>query len=175
MPAPEIMAITQWPAICGVRVICLNGPDEVKPIRAVWKIAVPPNHIDNFSLGKNGNLLADVDLATGQVDRVVSGFWPKTELLTHHPVSGQSLLGFCLPGWSKILDACKRAGPVFPLMRIHHWDFALTERGPMILELNDVGSTELAQIHGHGLMSQETREFFKRYGNMRDQPWIQEL
>lgn len=173
--APKILAITQWPAICGVRVICLNGPDGVKPIRAIWKIAVPPNYVDNFSLGKYGNLLADVDLASGEVSRMVRGFWPTTEVFTKHPVSGQSVEGFRLPGWDKILDACRRGGAVFPLMQIHHWDFALTDQGPMILELNDVGATEMAQVHGHGLLTEETREFLKQYGNTQEQPWIREL
>ncbi len=171
-PAPEILEITQWPAICGVRVICLNGPDGVQPIRAIWKIAVPPNHVDNFSLGKNGNLLANVDLETGTTSRLLGGFWPNTGLLLNHPASGKAVEGFCLPGWNQILDACKLAGPVFPLMKIHHWDFALTDQGPMMLELNDIGGTEIAQLHGHGLLTEQTREFLKRYGNKREHPWI---
>jgi hypothetical protein len=173
--APEILAITQWPAICGVRIICLNGPDGVKPIRACWKVAVPPNHVDNFSYGKNGNLFADVNLANGEVNRVLRGFWPKTDVLSQHPVTHMKIEGFRLPGWGKILDACDRAGAVFPLLRIHHWDFALTDNGPLMLELNDIGSTEAAQIHGHGLLTPETREFLRRYGNTREQPWIHVL
>lgn len=173
--APEILAITQWPAICGVRIICLNGPDGVAPIRACWKITVPPNHVDNFSYGRNGNLFADVNLANGKVTRVLNSFWPKTEVLVQHPATHKSIEGFRLPGWDKILDACNRAGAVFPLLRIHHWDFALTDNGPLMLELNDIGSTEAAQIHGHGLLTQETREFLKRYGNTHEQPWIHAL
>jgi hypothetical protein len=44
-----------------------------------------------------------------------------------------------------------------------------------MLELNDIGSTEAAQIHGHGLLTPETREFLRRYGNTREQPWIHVL
>jgi len=173
--APEIRALTAWSAICGVRVVCLNGPDGVRPIRAIWKIAVPPNHVDNFSLGKYGNLLADVDLATGEISRVVSGLWPGTRVLSAHPTSGQSLLGFRLPGWDKILDACDRGGATFPLMRIHHWDFAITDTGPMILELNDLGGTEIAQVHGRGLLTDQTRAFLKRYADAKSHPWITAL
>lgn len=174
-PAPEIKALTQWSAICGVRVICLNGPEGVKMIRAVWKVAVPPNHVDNFSLGKNGNLLADVDLETGAVSRMIGGFWPDTQVFSDHPFSGQSVAGFILPGWRKIVKICQQAGAVFPLMKIHHWDFALTDQGPMILELNDLGSTEFAQVHGHGLLTEETREFLKRHANSQAHPWIKSL
>lgn len=174
-PAPEIQAITRWSAICGVRIICLNSPDGVTPIRAIWKVAVPPNHVDNFSLGKYGNLLADVDLATGRIDRVITGLWPDTQVLDNHPMSGSPFAGFRLPGWDKILDACRLAGAVFPLMKIHHWDFALTDRGPMMLELNDLGGTEIAQLHGHGLLKKVTREFLKCYADEHVHPWIKSI
>ena len=173
--APEIQSLTNWTAICSVRVICLNGPEGVKLIRAVWKVAVPPNHVDNFSLGKNGNLLADVNLETGEVSRMIGGLWPKTQVFLNHPFSGQSVEGFRLPGWKKIVEACQRAGAVFPLMKIHHWDFALTDQGPMILELNDLGGTEIAQVHGNGLLTEETREFLKRNANAQAHPWIKSL
>lgn len=173
--APTLRAFTDWPAICGVRVVCLNGPDGVTPIRAIWKIATPPNHVDNFSLGKNGNLLADVDLVTGEISRVVGGFWPNTQVLTKHPVSGKPTTGLRLPGWDQILDTCQRGGAVFPIMKIHHWDFALTDKGPMILELNDVGGTEIAQVHGRGLLTLQTREFLKRHANPKAHPWVKAL
>lgn len=173
--APEILAITQWPAICGVRIICLNGPDGVTPIRALWKIATPPNHVDNFSLGKYGNLLADIDLTSGEVSRTIGGFWPRTSVQVKHPASGQSLVSFNVPGWAKILETCQRAGPLFPLMKVHHWDFALTKQGPLILELNDIGATEFAQVHGHGLLTLQTREFLKRFGNSQEHTWIKAL
>lgn len=173
--APEIQSLTGWPAICGVRIVCLNDPNGVKPIRAIWKIAVPPNHVDNFSLGKYGNLLADVNLETGEISRVIDGFWPRTKLLQNHPHTGQSFAGFKLPGWTQILEACQLGGAVFPLMKIHHWDFALTDSGPIILELNDLGATEMLQVHGHGLLTSETREFLKRHANSAAHPWVKPL
>jgi Sugar-transfer associated ATP-grasp len=173
--ASEIQALTNWPAICGVRIVCLNGPDGVVPIRAIWKVAVAPNHIDNFSLGKNGNLLANVDLATGEVTKMIGGFWPGTRIHQEHPTSGAPFTGFRLPGWNSLLEACARGGAVFPLMRVHHWDFALTDQGPQILELNDLGSTELAQVHGHGLLTPPTREFLKRHAHADHRDWVSKL
>jgi Sugar-transfer associated ATP-grasp len=173
--APEIAAISHWSAICSVRVICLNGPEGVTPIRAAWKIAVQPNHTDNFGMGDHGNLLADVDLKTGQVRTTIGGFWPQTQVLLKHPVSGLVLEGFQLPGWQRVLEVCRLGGPVFPLMKIHHWDFALTDQGPVIMELNDLGGTQIAQMHGHGVLTLETREFLKRHANRQAHPWIKKL
>lgn len=173
--APQIAALTRWPAICGVRIVCLNDADGAKPIRAVWKVAVPPNRVDNFSLGTKGNLIGNVELETGEVTRVLSAFWPRTEIHGEHPTSGLSFGGFRLPDWRAALDACIRAGPVFPLMGVHHWDIALTERGPAILELNDIGATEMIQVHGRGLLTPQTREFLKRRAERSAHGWVDAL
>lgn len=173
--APEIQKLTQWSALCAVRIVCLNGPEGVKPIRAIWRVSVPPNHVDNFSMGKYGNLLANVDLATGEIGKMLGGFWPKTEVLHKHPFTGESFDGFRLPQWDRLLKICQDAGAVFPLMKIHHWDIALTTTGPVILELNDVGGTESIQLHGHGLLTEETREFLKMHANLQVHPWIKAL
>lgn len=174
-PAHEVTAITGWKAICGVRVVCLNGPEGVQPIRAMWKIALPPNDTDNFGMGNHGNLLANVDLVTGEVQTVIGGFWPKTQVFERHPVTGVSFEGFQLPGWAQILDICKLGGAVFPLMKIHHWDIALTDQGPVILELNDLGGTQIPQMHGHGLLTEETRAFLKRHANAQAHSWVKLL
>lgn len=174
-PAPEIRAITGWSAICGVRIICLNGPAGVRPIRAVWKIALPPNHTDNFGMGNHGNLLANVDLTTGEVGTVIGGFWPRTEVFLKHPVSGVTFDAFRLPDWPQVLDLCQTGGMVFPLMKIHHWDFALTDQGPMLMELNDLGGTQIAQMHGHGLLTEESRAFLKQQANTQAHPWVRAL
>lgn len=174
-PANEIERLTDWSALCGVRIVCLNEVERVIPIRAVWKIAVPPNHVDNFSLGKYGNLLADIDLSTGIVSRCVNALWPRAHLLQNHPQSGNLLTGFRLPGWERLLEACQIGGVAFPLMKIQHWDFALTDNGPIILELNDLGATEMLQIHGHGLLTPETREFLKRHANAASHAWVKLL
>lgn len=173
--APGIGTLTGWPAICGVRMVCLNGPEGVEPIGAAWKVATPPNYVDNFHMGELGNLVAEVDLATGAVGRVVDGLWPTANLLAACPGTGRAFAGFRLPGWERLLDACREAGRVFPLMKVHHWDFALTDRGPLMLELNDMGGTQIVQLFGHGLLAPATREFLKRHADRKAHPWINDL
>ena len=173
--APEMTALTHWSALCGVRMMCLNGPEGVVPLRTFWKIAVPPNQVDNFSMGRYGNLLADVDPVTGEVSDMLGGFWPNTSILQKMPLSGKSIEGYRLPHWDKVLAACQLGGAVFPLMKIQHWDFVFTDKGPIILELNDIASTQAAQIHGHGLLTEISREFLKRHANANHHPWVKAL
>lgn len=173
--APEIEEFTGWSAISGVRLVCLNGPEGVLPIAAVWKIAMPPNTVDNFHMGAYGNLVASIDLETGRVDRVVNGLWPTAQLLERHPVTGRPFADFRLPGWSTMLEICREAGRIFPLMKVHHWDFALTDRGPVILELNDMGGTQIVQLHGRGLLHEATRHFLKQQVDVSSHPWVRRL
>jgi hypothetical protein len=174
-PATEIERLTGWSALCGVRIVCLNESGCIRPIRAVWKVAVPPNHVDNFSLGKYGNLLADIDLETGEVSHCIDALWPRANLVSRHPNSGELLTGFRLPGWERLLEACQLGGVAFPLMKIQHWDFALTDNGPMILEMNDLGATEMLQVHGRGLLTAETRAFLKRHADIERHAWVKLL
>lgn len=175
LPSPEIRALTNWSAICGVRVSCLNGPEGAKPILAQWKVALPPHHVDNFSMGKYGNLIASVDVTTGRVTRALKGFWPNTQIELANRSNGALLEGFQLPGWDKVIAACRQGGAAFPLMRIHHWDFALTDKGPVILELNDLGGTIAAQIHGRGMLTEEVRAFLRRHAHPSAQSWVKAL
>lgn len=172
---PDIRALAGWHAICGVRIVCLNDDMGVKPIGAVWKIAVPPNTVDNFHMGAYGNLVAEVDIVTGEIGRVVNGLWPNASVLARHPVTGQTFEGFKLPDWDRLLEICCQAGPVFPLMKIHYWDFALTDRGPVILELNDMGGTQIMQLSGHGMLTEQMRAFVRRHVDAQQHPWASAL
>lgn len=173
--APEIEEITGWSAISGVRIVCLNGPEGVFPVAAAWKIAMPPNMVDNFHMGAYGNLVAGIDLETGMVMRVVDGLGPAARLLDRHPITGRPFAGFRLPGWNTMLEVCREAGKIFPLMKVHHWDFALTDRGPMIIELNDMGGTQIVQLCGHGLLTEETREFLRGHADHHRHAWVKFL
>ncbi len=173
--AREIVDLTGWPAISGVRVTCLNGPDGALPLRAFWKVCLPPNQVDNFSKGKYGNLLADVDLETGTVSRLLAGIGPQHMPMTQLPHNQRDITGFRLPGWTHVLDACRRAGPVFPLLGLHGWDFALTDQGPLMLELNDTVSTEALQLYGRGLLTSDVRAFLKQHCDTRQHDWIARL
>lgn len=172
---PDIHSLTGWHAICGVRIVCLNDAEGVQPIGAVWKIAVPPNAIDNFHMGAYGNLVAEIDIETGEIGRVVNGLWPRAKVLERHPVTGASFRGFKLPDWPRLLEICRQAGPVFPLMKIQYWDFALTDKGPVILELNDMGGTQIMQLSGQGMLTNKIRRFLMQHLDPLAHPWVNAL
>lgn len=172
----KLTEFTQWQAISSVRIVCLNDSGKkIHPIRAVWKISVPPNYQDNFARGVNGNLLANIDSKTGKINRLLKGFWPTGEILEQHPLSKQTVDGFQLPYWNEILNICQLGGQLFPSLKIQHWDIALTNNGPVVLEINDYGGIQIIQAHGYGLLTEQTREFLKLNANLKVYPWIKAL
>ena len=103
---------------------------------AALKIARAKNINDNFHMGKTGNLLGAVNVQTGEIERVITGFWPEGKSLTHHPDTQQCLIGAVLPGWAEALQMCRSAALCFPGLAIQNWDIAFCRDGPVLMEVN---------------------------------------
>ena len=131
----EIAAIT-GPRISCVRMIVVVVDMTPRLHTAFWKIAVGTNMTDNSSLGKKGNLLAAIDLRSGQVGHVIGGLGPSSEPVTSHPTTGRTLRGFALPHWNRVTSLCLEVAPHFPGLRLQNWDVAICQDGPVLMELN---------------------------------------
>ncbi len=129
-----------------VRMILVRDGKDIFIHRAFWKIARKHNITDNFSFGKHGNLLADIDIETGITKRVIGGLWPTSLCKTLHPDSNQELLGFQIPDWQKAIELCKAASHIFQGLSLQSWDIAFCEQGPVIMELNTQPNLEIPQM-----------------------------
>src|SRR3546814_11697609 len=81
------------------------------------------------------------------------------EEFQQHPVTGQQLVGTRLPHWQalrRLNDACAR---LFAPVRSQSLDIALTDSGPVVVEVNVGGSCLLTQLaSGQGFPPEETTE-----------------
>jgi len=138
-----------------------GGPELFRP---VWKIPVGDNVADN--VWRDGNLLAVIDPANGQVKRVIIGFGPDEEEAETHPDTGAKLQGAIIPDWHAMAELCLKAAPHFPGLRLQAWDVASTSEGPMILEVNGAGDLSMTQrAEGRGVLD---IEFLRFLGACRD-------
>lgn len=144
-PHPEIERVC-GPNISGVRVVLLLRDTQPELLAAVWKITTGDNFVDNFSEGKFGNMLGNVDIDSGEIVRVQRGIGLEMEEDVAHPDTGQRLTGFRLPDWDRLKETCLAAATIAPELRFQHWDVALTGDGPVLLELNVQGSLDLVQL-----------------------------
>lgn len=157
-----ITEFTQTEAPSGLRVLVLNTGSGPYIHRAIWKIIAPGNISDNFSRGKRGNMVAQVDPATGKVSSAINGYWPSSKLYAEHPVSGRKFASFTLPLWQQVTSEILRASSAIFGMGAMHWDIIVTDSGPVFLELNDFGGTEFLQLHGLGLIDPDLKKTLQR-------------
>jgi Sugar-transfer associated ATP-grasp len=161
-PHPELAALIGR-RVSTVRLIILLEDETPTPaiLHALWKIPVGDHPADNF--WRPGNLLAALDAADGCITRVIQGVGPDQRELERHPDGGGELKGAIFPEWSALIALGLEAATVFPGLRMQAWDIALTDRGPVLVEVNIGGDFNLPQLaHGRGLMDQRFAAFLER-------------
>ncbi len=137
--------------LCGnrltsVRIIIVLTPAGPQIISAVWRVPTGSNITDNFNCGKNGNIIAGIEIETGRVQRMIQGIGWKNTLVNQHPDTGFEFGHLQLPDWEQIRSLCLDNATLFPDLRLQHWDVALTDRGPVVLEMNVEGGMRAHQI-----------------------------
>jgi Sugar-transfer associated ATP-grasp len=161
-PHSEVAALC-GPRVSTVRLIVLLEDGAPAVFHALWKIPVGANPADNF--WRPGNLLAALD-ADGCVTRVIQGTGADQTELDRHPDTEQPLIGAMLPDWTALIGLCLKAAKALPGLRMQAWDIALTDRGPVLVEVNIGGDFNLPQLaHATGLMDERFRTFLERCAN----------
>lgn len=147
--------------IATVRLIVLLGDDGPEITHALWKIPAGDNIADNY--WRNGNLLANLDVGTGEVLRVVRGFGIDETEVQAHPDTGHKLIGAVLPDWQGVTSHCLACAAAIPGLKMQAWDIAIGPKGPVMVEVNIGGDFNLPQIAtGRGLMEGAFAEFLEK-------------
>jgi hypothetical protein len=152
--------------LCSVRLLVLLTPSGPVLSRAVCKIAAGRNVADNF--WRRGNMLGAVDLADGMIRRAVRGTGGEMEVDPVHPDTGQPVVGTVVPAWAEVTALGLRAAATLPGVRTQSWDVALTEAGPVLLEVNWGGDLNLPQLaSGEGVLDDTFRQHLQTCGYPR--------
>lgn len=136
-------------ALCGerlatLRVLTIATPTRSKILRACWKIPAGLNMADNF--WRSGNVLAQLDIDTGRIGRVLQGDGTLFKEITHHPDSGHPILGTQVPNWPEIARIALEASRIVPEIPLVGWDIAPVDDGAVLVELNETPDFRLHQI-----------------------------
>ncbi len=136
--------------------VLVDGKGVAEPVSAVVKLPAGGQTADNFWRGDN--LLAALELETGAVTRAVNGWGRSFAVVDAHPDTGVRLAGTTLPQFDEAMALVRRAAAAFPGIRTQSWDIALTDKGPVVMELNFGGDLNLHQLaHGKGIMGARYR------------------
>jgi hypothetical protein len=150
-------------ALCGdrlatVRIITLTSDAGPKVFRACWKIPAGANTADNY--WRKGNLLAKIDIAQGQVLRVLSGSGLYLVEHNRHPDTDAPLIGFQIPHWQRMRDIVIEAARLMQHVPLIGWDVTALDEGPVIVEMNEHTDFFLPQLaDGRGILEPELTDF----------------
>lgn len=154
-PHPEVAALV-GKRLSSLRIIVLLTQDGPVIFRAVWKLPTGRNMSDNFMHGETGNLIASVELRSGQIKHAVTGVGANLRRVEHHPDTGHPLSNSRVPLWAETRNLVTAGASLFPGLRMQHWDVALCPEGPVALEVNVEGSLDLHQLAGSGGIHDDT-------------------
>jgi hypothetical protein len=150
-------------AVATVRCLNLMTDDGLSVPFTLLKLPMGANVADNF--WRPGNLVCQLDPDTGEVVKFVSN---RNGELTYHdslPGHDRTLVGECLPHWDALRDTNAKVAKMHAVNRFGSTDIALTEEGPVVIEVNNSCAFELIQIAtGQGLLTDEILAFFESCG-----------
>lgn len=120
-----------------VRFMTTLWPDGSARVIATWfKVGRAGKCVDNA--GSGGNVDAAIDSETGRIYNVVQfDGWRRTKAIDRHPDSGSLLNGVVIEHWDTIKAEVIRFQQAFPYCKAAGWDIAITDEGPVIIEVND--------------------------------------
>ncbi len=120
-----------------VRFMTTLYPDgEARIIATFIKIGREGSCVDNAGAG--GNVDACIDVATGEIKYAIRyDGWRKITEIERHPDSGAQLNGTIIDDWERIKADVVRFQQAMPWCKAAGWDIAITDDGPVIIEVND--------------------------------------
>ena len=113
--------------------------NQVHFLYAGFRMASGEKYVDNLH---NGGIIADIDLETGMVKTDGQDF--SNHVFVRHPDTGYPIKGFHIPFFEEMKEMIKKAGSDFEALL--GWDVAITESGPVIIELNSSPGAVILQI-----------------------------
>ena len=98
---------------------------------AALRIGGGTSVVDNFH---SGGMVAAVDTETGTI--ITDAIDMESNIYKTHPVSGETIKGVVIPFFREAVDAVLRECREKKLTGYLGWDIAITEKGPVLIELN---------------------------------------
>lgn len=120
-----------------IRFMTTLYPDGSARIIATFiKIGRAGKCVDNA--GGGGNVDVCVDVETGKIRYAIQyDGWHHIKDIEKHPDSGTQLNGAIIENWDAIKSEVLKFQQAFPWCKAAGWDIAITDEGPVVIEVND--------------------------------------
>ena len=129
--------------VSSVRMFVISDEDGCALLRASWKIPGDENGADNF--WRPGNILAGIDVESGRVIKTLLRTEEGVAAVKTHPTTGADFTDLEFPHWDKMRNVVLQAAVNLPGCHFQGWDVALTDRGPVLVELEGDGGDPIME------------------------------
>lgn len=121
-----------------VRFMTTLWPDgSARVIATFMKIGRKGKCVDNAGGGGNVDVCVDVD--TGEIKYAIQfDGWGLIKDIEKHPDSGAQLNGVIIKDWDAIKAKVIQFQQAFPFCKAVGWDVAITDDGPLVIEVNEM-------------------------------------
>lgn len=138
--SPRIVNTVRFASISSDKPFDEDGNCFVIPY-AMLKMGSAKGCVDNL---REGGVGAAIDLESGRLCTDAVDVNLKT--YTHHPVSGMQIKGFEVPYFAEAKQMIQRIVEENNMKGYLAWDVAITNRGPMLIEINGRPSSTLLEL-----------------------------
>ena len=122
------------PNVCPtVRLMTLRTETGFHVIGAALRLGSGRTPTDNVA---GGGLIGPISLKTGTIEHTLSLESDYPQIVSTHPQTGVSIGTLHVPDWQRVLDLVNDSGEKLNFFPCIGWDVALTENGPLIIEIN---------------------------------------
>ena len=150
-----------------LRVMSSLYPDgEVDVFRVFIKFGRLGSCVSNRGDGEN--IAATVDLNTGTLINPghFKGF-RNIQPVTEHPDSREQIEGIQIKEWKSLIDQVKDFHKRIGFLKVLAWDIAVTDRGALVIEINDLFDNAGQIITGKG-WREDIEKCYERWKNVMD-------
>jgi hypothetical protein len=143
-PHDALVELTGTSSVSSLRIFTLMNEESVPEIMDAYLRVISgdsvTDNISDYATGRlSGNVVAVPDLASGIIQRAwrANSDGVGYQWLDTHPVTGHELKGFAVPHWEAVRALVTAAAMVFLPIRTAGWDVAITNEGPVLMEVNE--------------------------------------
>lgn len=127
-----------------LRVVTILNDEGAHIVYAHVRIGNHKRAVDNLH---SGGMFAPINLETGIVEFPAYDRDKKTYDV--HPLTGVTIKGFKIPQWEESKKLCIEAAERIPQMKYIGWDVAVSDKGPVMVEGNNLPGYDIIQMPPH--------------------------
>lgn len=137
-----------------------QGPWVAFAIQRIGRTESAPT--DNFN---QGGICSQVDLESGAISQALYYMGDsRPEAFTHHPDTGEPIVGKVIPHWDDIKRTLVRAVSQYPGFQYVGWDVIVHDDSFMVLEGNSYPGVQVLQLHEPMLTNKRLAQVFANHG-----------